>query len=134
MSDTIKPTGEEMASHEIAKAFARSRISDGKYVVFKVEEFYQFCAQLWDKAFNQENTVIEDVAEPFVVPDATVLRDQDILTAPALNSYADAALTVHDILEGHSPRQFLDSLQERAEFFRARAMRAQLATNRRLPD
>ncbi len=134
MTDMVKPTEEEMASHEMEKAFARSRVSDGKYVVFKIEDFYQFCTQLWDKAFKQENTVIEDVAEPFIVPDATVLRDQDILTAPALNSYADAALTVHDILEGHSPQAFLDSLHKRAEFFRARAMRAQLATNRRLPD
>lgn len=126
------------------------QIGDGKYVVFKVGDFYQMMGRLalppaWGVDDSGKVVVgdidcavlaeeITKVAKEMEVPDATVLRDQDILTAPALSSYADAALTVHDILEGHSPQSFLDSLQKRAEFFRARAMRAQLATNRRLPD
>lgn len=117
---------------------ARDRIGDGKYVVFKVDEFYDFCVLIWNHAIDQmqdkvRDESIEDMAEPLVVMDATVLRDQDILTAPALNSYADAALTVYDLLDGMG-YALISHLHDRADFFRARAMRAQQHPNRKLPD
>lgn len=113
----------------------KDRIGDGKYVVFKVEEFYEFARELWNLGWDHDSSSVEEIAEPLVVMDATVLRDQDILTAPALNSYADAALTVADLLRHfHVNGEQYPTLIERADFFRARAMRAQQAPNRRLPD
>src|SRR5215213_2608297 len=92
------------------------QLGDGKYVVFKVEDFYAMMGKLalppvWGRDLDTGKVIGENVdcsvlaenitrvAKEHEVPDATVLRDQDILTAPALNSYADAALTVADLLQ-----------------------------------
>lgn len=125
------------------------QIGDGKYVVFKVEDFYTMMGRLalppaWGVDDNNDviganldcavlAEEITRVAKELEVPDATVLRDQDLLTAPALNAYADSALILHDLL-AHYRQGGFESLLDRCEFFRARAVRAQQHPNRKLPD
>lgn len=128
---------------------ARDRISDGKYVVFKVEDFYEFARQMWENGWIHESIAVEDIAEPLVVMDATVLRDQDIFTPSALNAYADVILASIDIqVEVHAPpeanfnneeefsgwKKAIESLRTKAEFFKARALRASRADFRKVPD
>lgn len=114
---------------------ARDRISDGKYVVFKVDDFYcavQGLFELWGKI---EVGTIEDVVEQFVVQDATVIRDQDMLSATTLDAYADACLLVSDLLSGmDAAKDKVNDMMDRADFFKARAERARQSSIKKLPD
>jgi hypothetical protein len=119
---------------------ARDSISDGKYVVFKVNDFYSFCQELWNSAFEDGTTTtptIEYMAlANQVLTDTTVIRDQDILSATVLDAYADAAMLAADVI-GHldgTINPTVSILQERAEFFRARAERARNADFHKIPD
>lgn len=45
----------------------RDRISpDGLTVIFEVDDFYRFCAALFDAWHGRESVVIEDIAEHYV--------------------------------------------------------------------
>lgn len=128
-------------------------IGDGKYVVFKVEDFFTMMGMLGlPPAWGEDgdgNTIggeldcavlaerITDVAKRHEVGDATVIRDQDVLSASTLDAYSDAALIVADILvmsQKGLKGKVVDGLLARAEFFRARAQRARECPNKKIPD
>lgn len=118
---------------------AREEISDGKYVAFKVDDFYKFCVQ-FHKAWSEPGPTdvrIEDIAAPFVILDHTVIRDQDMMAASTLDSYADACLLVSEIIGQaglpESP-QMVDHLVRQSEFFRGRALRARSSETKKIPD
>jgi len=100
-----------------------------KYVVFKREDWEQFCQGMGEDGVHYEGGAgiyITDLADR-KVEDATVLRDQDVFAGPALHSYAHSigiagALT-------NDPR-----LLSLADFFHTRALRADECPAKKLPD
>lgn len=128
-------------------------IGDGKYVAFKLEDFYEMMGQLalppaWgsdesgaviggnlDCAVLAER--ITEVAKMYEVPDGTVLRAQDIFTAPALFSYVNAIRVALELLGATHKglrTQEVERLEELADFFFGRAVMAQESTVKKIPD
>lgn len=44
----------------------RDRIRQGNYVIFRVDNFYEFARELWNLGFQRESVTIEDFAEKWV--------------------------------------------------------------------
>jgi hypothetical protein len=97
---------------------------DAKYIVFKRDEFYELMGELalprGDVDCAPVAAHIIERAEATAVPDATVIRGQDILAPLALHAYADGAKAEH--------------LWQVAEVFHRRAVEAEQAEFRKLPD
>lgn len=116
---------------------ARYRISDGKYVVFKVENFYKFCNEYFRSIITNTTVTVEPIAEPLVVKDGTVIRAQDVFSAPALHAYANSilvALEMVKVVEGGSPTPLTARLQAVADYFHGQAVKAEITDYKKLPD
>jgi len=95
---------------------------DDKYVVFKREDLVLF-----------EDTM-KSPNYPTPVPDAVVIRCQDLLAAPALNSYAFALALAADLIEDHDEYDArLEGLRDAGDYFLQRAEQA-AAEGYKLPD
>ena len=96
------------------------KVRDDKYVVFKRDEYTR-----WFQALQAGSDY--DVDLPRYIPDAVVIRTQDVFAGPALHSYASsisvAARLMHDDKD----------LQEIADYFHHRAVEADEGP-RKLPD
>ena len=87
-----------------------------KYVTFKREEFTQWM-----------NSVASglDFGDLREVPDAVVIRLQDVFASSALFAYANSIRTTVEILQGSGyDRSVIDRLNEIADYFVTRAEEA----------
>jgi hypothetical protein len=119
---------------------ARETISDGKYVVFKVDDFYQFVINLWNTHWSKDGdqTTVEEAAKPYVVMDGVVIRRQDVFAAPALYAYSNAILVAIEVMKSLDLQygemdEVIDHLMAKSDYF---AMQAELSadTPRKVPD
>lgn len=97
---------------------------DDKYVVFKRKDW----ESLKEGQFGRQYSA----AERFSVPDAVVIRKQDIFAAPGLFSYANAIQSAVEILQAN----MIDTskLQEIADYFHEQGIEAQHVEYRKIPD
>lgn len=132
-------------------------VDDSKYIVFKRAAFYEMMGRLalppfygqtssgrqevagkhWDCAPMAED--IRATAERCCLPDAVVIRRQDIFAGPALEAYANAIQCVIEAMqqfnithEGRSPST-ADRLQEVADYFHQQSEKS-YGASRKLPD
>lgn len=76
-----------------------------------------------------------DVVNRYAIPDATVIRDQDVFSASTLYAYSNSILSSVEVLEATGfYMDTINALRAKADFFAARAHRASQATNKKLPD
>lgn len=115
-------------------------VDDGKYIVFKRNEFYEMMGLLglppyygttesghneiagktWDSAPIAEK--IQVMAESVALPDAVVIRRQDVFAAPALEAYANAILCAMALAKGSSLEgASIAGLQDIADYFHEQA-------------
>lgn len=99
--------------------------NDGKYVVFKLED--------WER-YDEYAGLPIDWIKGRALPDATVIRAQDKLSASTLNAYADAATLAGEVIEEAGGVEMAQRLYERADFFRARAEWARNYPTKKFPD
>lgn len=127
---------------------------DDKYVVFKRTDFFEMMGMLalppytgktstgkveragahWDCAPIAAK--IEDISGKYAVPDAVVIRRQDVFSAPALDAYASAIQVALEVLSATAMAgnvDGLDELRDIADFFSDQAAKA-WAEQRKLPD
>lgn len=102
-------------------------MSEIKYFVFKKED--------WDKKIDDNlHDLVFDRAQP--IPDAVVIRLQDVFAPPALDAYANAILTAVEIMRADSAgynSATVERLQRIAEYFQDQALIA-WDTQRKVPD
>lgn len=113
-------------------------MKDEKYIVFKRDEFEKWAEV--DAAYGF----------PAPIPDAVVIRRQDVFAPPALDAYANAILCVVTALEGvkrgaeirnekpdrpidYTPGEMAERLQGIADYFHQQATMA-WESERKLPD
>lgn len=103
-------------------------MQDDKYVVFKRQD--------WERYTQRRDIGTPDYLKP--VPDAVVIRCQDVFAPPALDAYGNAILCV--IEAHHSVPALVDNninrlkqLQDIADYFHRRATEA-WQMHRKLPD
>lgn len=97
-------------------------MGDGKYVIFKQEEF--------DKWYTDILQAANPMAPP-PIEDGVVIRRQDVFAPPALDAYANSiqiALSIGAVNETHTSH-----LRKVADFFHQQAVLSWNA-NRKLPD
>lgn len=105
------------------------RVKDDKYIVFKRDEYARWFHVVQKAAANY------DVDLPRYLPDAVVIRTQDVFAGPALHGYAAALSIAIHVLKNipvHDPDQVQD-LQDIADYFHLRAVEADDGP-RKLPD
>lgn len=108
-------------------------LSDGKYVVFKVEQFEEMIRRVIESDVEgAEEEEIEGVINSYAIADSTVIRAQDIFSAPALYAYATAVSVAKMMMDGAHP--YYPSLNRLEEFFLERAEEAQKFGGKKLPD
>lgn len=97
-------------------------MKDNKYIVWKRDEM-----EKWMASHPTEGL-------PIPVPDAVVIRRQDVFAPPALDSYANAILCVIEAVKGvPSNAPIVERLADTAEYFRGQA-EAAYQVRRKLPD
>lgn len=99
---------------------------DNKYVVVKREE--------WDALLRVAPAMVaEHFPEP--IPDAVVIRRQDVFAPPALDTYANAIYTAVEILRMQNGQHADEArrLLNIADYFHGQAVTA-WQTNRKVPD
>ena len=105
---------------------------DEKYIVFKRAEWDHFMGQLADYA--QPGHGLKD---PDELPDAVVIRRQDVFAAPALNAYACAIQAGLAVAASAGVSVAADyrmaRLSEIADYFHQQA-EASAMTNTKVPD
>lgn len=117
-----------------------------KYIVFKRTAFYEMMGELalppfdgpagqragedWECAPMAES--ITTKAEAAALPDAVVIRRQDIFAAPALHTYYNSIGVALSVLPGTNGVH--KRLQEVADFFHEQATLADSTDFRKLPD
>lgn len=98
-------------------------MKDNKYIVFKRDEFFELAKEL------------SLTIEPIALPDATVIRSQDLFAAPALHAYANSISVSMNILSGMLVDQKVtEQLREVSDYFHERAIEAEQIEYRKLPD
>ncbi len=104
-------------------------MEDTKYVVFKREEF-----ERWITLYLRHSNIRRPMPKP--VPDATVIRGQDVFAAPALHAYANAMAVALAIIKGSptTPDELRERLTKTADYFHGRAVEAETTDYRKLPD
>jgi hypothetical protein len=128
------------------------KIDDQKYIVFKRNDFYEMMGKLalppyfgetgtgrkevagkhWNCAPIAEE--IKATAERTCLPDAVVIRRQDVFAPPALDAYANAIQVVVEMSQGSSVNgASLEHLREVADYFHEQACKA-WECQRKLPD
>jgi hypothetical protein len=112
-------------------------LKDDKYVVIKRTELDQFLLELGCTAVHDHMEPAHwayDVVSSFLVPDAVVIRTQDVFAGPALNSYAHSIALVAKLTDnwGTAVR-----LRKAADYFADRAREADVQAyeeTAKLPD
>lgn len=112
-----------------------------KYIVFKWEDWYRFEGQA---ASEEANTGPYNFRVLSQVPDALVIRRQDIIAGPALHAYAAAVRTyVEGLNYGVSIARerdqaginnVRDTLHNLADVFHEAAIEADHANYKKVPD
>ena len=101
-----------------------------KYLVIKRSTWEVICRD--DAANDYANRSLINAIAASVVPDATVIRGQDVLAGPALHGYAaGAALVVACLPKEHPDRA---KFQKVADLFHDRAVEADELGNKKVPD
>lgn len=105
-------------------------IIDTKYVVFKREQFYHL--------LNHDPAVAPVDWEKHILPDASVIRSQDVFAAPALHAYYNSILVAIEVLTPHIEHydglvEEIEQLRSIADYFHARATEAE-AAGHHVPD
>jgi hypothetical protein len=103
-------------------------VTDSKYIVFKRED--------WNKLSGEQ--FAGDLELDFAIPDAVVIRKQDIFAGSALHAYASSIQTaieiIHligeDLIDGRD-RQSLDELRD---YFFQQALEADDFRTKKVPD
>lgn len=127
-------------------------MDDQKYIVFKRSEFYQLMGELALPPWGHANSEmcgsevdcapiaekIKRKSEELEVPDATVIRGQDLFSGPVLHQYAGEISTSLEILEllgvGELTHPAIKYLKEVREYFANRAADADGASFKKIPD
>lgn len=120
------------------------QVMDGKYVVFKTNDLFMLLGELAlppGATWYDRDTNCAALAELITmrvkeeaVPDAVVIRRQDIFAAPALEAYANAITCVIDVLSNQSdPSGKTKDLRDIADYFHEQAEKSYDGT-RKLPD
>lgn len=124
-------------------------MAEGKYIVFKQEEFFELMGELGlppyfprpdvvgdqgeaagtDWECDRIATHIQNRVEAVAIKDAVVIRRQDVFAPIAFSSYADGVKTALSLAEKGPVSEHLD---ETAIYFYEQA-RLSWATNRKLP-
>jgi hypothetical protein len=109
-------------------------MKNDKYVVFKKEDwcaFFEECCRLWGFSVP---------TEPKILPDAIVVRQQDVFASAALDSYANNITAAVEIVKACTSREawptakpIADRLQEIADYFHEAAVEA-AHMQKKLPD
>jgi len=98
--------------------------AENKYVVIKRED--------WEAAFLTSLTIEEERAlEAFIVPDATVIRGQDVFAGPALHTYANMIGLAASLVTDPETQE---RLQRIADLFHERAVESDALVHKKLPD
>jgi hypothetical protein len=96
-----------------------------KYIVFKQEEFDRWANGLGERDMERM---------PLGLPDAVVIRRQDVFAPPALDAYANAIQVVIETLcNGAKPSGRTEQLQAIADYFHDQAAKS-WTEQRKLPD
>lgn len=101
-------------------------VKDEKYIVFKRADYDRVL--LTFAAGRGELAMLGEIE----VPDAVVMRRQDVFSPPALDAYANGiqvALTICKAVGVEAP----EGLQEKADYFHEQSAEAWL-TERKIPD
>lgn len=98
---------------------------DEKYIVFKKDEFQEW----FETAAN--DSVPFPIPNP--VPDAVVIRRQDVFAPPALDCYANSISVALELFPTDADDHLHDYLQSVADYFHLNAT-ASWAIDRKLPD
>lgn len=100
--------------------------TEGKYVVFKREEWNEF------EEKHVGPVAIQDL--PRQLSDCVVIRHDDVFAATAFYSYAGAVTGAMEVMD-HFPgaKELEGQLRDTADFFMAQAERAELTPNKHLP-
>lgn len=130
------------------------KVDDQKYIVFKRSDFYEMMGRLalppyygktssgrqemagkhWDCSEIAES--IKEDAERSCLPDAVVIRRQDVFAAPALEAYANAIQCVIEACEVApalvSNSNKMQALREIADYFHEQAEKS-YGTDRKIP-
>lgn len=100
-------------------------MNDDKYIVFKRDDYDGY---KWDQKY---------ILEGFAIPDAVVIRKQDVFAPPALEGYANAITCVLEALEGvaitEETSEIIWRLRRVADYFHGQAEDA-YNFQRKLPD
>lgn len=112
-----------------------------KYVCFKIDDWLKEYERVAEEIGNVTFTN-GDEEHPFKgiqkerIPDAVVIRRQDIFAAPALESYANSVLVAIDILKANklNDQGPINALQEVADYFHEQAEASRERDDRKLPD
>lgn len=99
-------------------------IDEQKYIVFKREDLFS------KKGFNMP--IMQAILEAMAVPDAVVIRRQDVFAAAGLYAYANGIHTALDISRGLSEEE-RTHMRALADFFSTQAVKSE-ADARRMPD
>jgi hypothetical protein len=103
-----------------------SEIDPDKYIVFKREDF-----EPWLYRMNAVDVVpLDGTPVPHALPDAVVIRRQDLFAGPALHSYSNnMAMAARMVAEGDEQKRLLGI----ADYFHEQAVLAD-AEGWKLPD
>lgn len=103
---------------------------DGKYVVFKKEEFDQWWGQ------GSVGGTKHNVPAPEFLDDTVVIRLQDVFAGPALAAYANSISVAIEAMRMDQPfnQEVIDHLQRVADYFSEQAEEAFANLTKKLPD
>lgn len=108
---------------------------DGKYKVFKTETIDELLLAFSKRLTPEVGEALNNLLSA-EIPDAVVIRRQDVFAPPALDAYANAILTGVEIAK-HSgadiDNERVAALSEVATFFHEQAVLS-WNTNRKFPD
>lgn len=137
-----------MTQQQMEGMTSMQKVDDQKYIVFKRDAFYQLMGELalppylhheeasaqWDCAPLAQR--IKERAEQECLPDAVVIRRQDVFAAPALEAYANAIQCVIEAGRGTAidiDVLVLGRLREVADYFHEQACKSYDTPHRKLP-
>lgn len=110
-----------------------------KYVIFKAKDFNDERAS-WDDEQSYDAGCAFDNLADMVVPDAIVIRLQDVFAAPGLYTYANNIQNYIEMLEHFTPGTvdlptgLIEQLEEVRDYFFDMANTASQSENKKLPD
>lgn len=104
--------------------------SDGKYVVFKVDE--------WDATCQRYEVAQRDELEDASLGDCVVIRHQDVFAGPGLAAYANAVQTFIEAVEQLgtpiAQESYLGTMRDLRDYFMTQAQAAFEYPHKKVPD